>query len=151
QITGVGTVREQTLRILPPQSITDPGLLRDYCKAYYDNLARHEGTTKFSTKFLTDLDGGNLIGIRPGDPVRVDFDAFVDEDLKQLSEQDRFSRMRELGYSTEVAQIVATEYDRIQQFKAPFYVKDVTLAWSIADGLSVEVEGINYVAPQRDD
>jgi len=150
-ITGVGTVREQTLRITPPQSIDSQQLLEDYCKAYYDNLARHEGTVSWVTKALKDLKGDDLLSLRPGDPVRVEFDAFVSEDFKELSEQQRYSRMRELGYSDEVAEIVAVEYDRLHQFEAPFYVKDCSFAWSIDSGLEVQVEGINYISPKRDD
>lgn len=150
-VTGIGTVREQTLRITPPQSITDAGLLEKYCKGYYDNLARHEGSIKFATKVLRDLKGDDILSLRPGLPVRVEFDAFVSEDFKELSENERFSRMRELGYSEEVSEIVAVEYDRLHQFEAPFYCKDVSFSWSLEDGLQVEVEGINYISPAKDD
>lgn len=150
-VTGVGTVREQTLRVTPPQSITTQALLEDYLKAYYDNLARHEGTVRWATKALKDLKGDDILQIRPGDPVRVEFDAFVSEDFKELSEHQRYARMRELGYSSEVAEIVAVEYDRLRQFEAPFYVKDCSFAWSNDQGLEVSVEGINYISPKRDD
>jgi len=150
-ITGIGTVREQTLRVTPPASITDPGLLEEYVKAYYDNLARHEGSVKFQTKALRDLKGDDLLLLRPGDPVRIEFDAFVSEDFKELSEHERYARLRELGYSTDVAEIVAVEFDRLRQFEAPFYCKDVSFDWSIEDGLQVQLEGINYISPKRDD
>jgi hypothetical protein len=150
-ITGVGTVREQTLRVTPPQSITSKELLEAYLKAYYDNVARHEGAIHWQTKALKDLKGDDLLLLRPGDPVRVEFDAFVAEDFRELSEQQRYARMRELGYSQAVAEIVAVEYDRLTQFEAPFYVKDVSFSWSIDQGLEVSVEGINYISPKRDD
>lgn len=150
-ITGIGTVREQTLRVTPPASIKDQGLLEEFVKAYYDNLARHEGSIKFETKALKDLKGDDVLSLRPGDPVRVEFDAFVSEDFKELSEFERYARLRELGYSDEVSEIVAVEFDRLKQFEAPFYVKDVSFSWSNDDGLSVRVEGINYVSPKRDD
>lgn len=149
-ITGVGTVREQTLRVLPPQSIDDQGLLEKYVKAYYDNLARHEGSVKFATKVLKDLKGDDVLTLRPGDPVKIEFDAFVSEDFKELKPPARYQRMRELGYSSEVAEIVAIEYDHLHQFEAPFYVKDVSFSWSLDDGIQIEVEGINFISPSRD-
>lgn len=150
-ITGAGTVREQTLRVTPPQSIVDPGELRKYVKAYYDNLGRREGSIRISTKALKDLKGDDILAIRPGDPVRIEFDAFVSEDFKELSEHERYSRMRQIGYSDEVSEIVAVEFDRLQQFSTPFYAKDVSFSWSIDAGIEVQLEGINYISPKRDD
>jgi hypothetical protein len=157
-VTGSNSLTQNQLRVAPPKGVTDPKVLRDYLEAYYHNLARNEGVLSFETKDLRDLTrsqkaqrGYSLLAMRPGDAVQVAFDAFSDADMRQLSSTaERFARLRELGYSEQVANIVASEYDRINQFQTPFYVKDVSLAWSIKDGLNVAVEGINFIAPQRD-
>lgn len=151
-VTGVGTVRESVLKVPPPQGVTDPEMLRSYLKSYYHNVARHEGSMRFQTKSLSDLDGNDLIHLRPGDPVLVSFDAFSVEDLRQLkSDGEREDRLRELGYSKQVAQLVANNFDKLAQLQTPYYVKDVALTWSNSDGLEIDVEGINYIAPARDD
>jgi hypothetical protein len=151
EITGIGTVKEQTLRIIPPQSITDPATLQAYCKAYYDNLARSEASIKFTTKFLKDLNSSNMLAVRPGDPVRVQFDPFRVEDMRNLDEFQRYNRMLELGYSDEVAELVATEFDKLNRFQAPYYVKDVSFSWDKDSGISIDVEALNYIAPTRSD
>lgn len=157
-VTGSNALTQNELRVAPPKGVTDPKILRDYLEAYYHNLARHEGTVTIETKDLRDLTrsqkaqaGYSLLSMRPGDAVQIAFDAFSDADMRQLGSQaERYARLRELGYSEQVANLVSSQYDRINQFQTPFYVKDVSFAWSIKDGLSVSIEGINFIAPQRD-
>lgn len=147
--TGIGTKKDETRQVVV-HGITDQGQLAKLAKLYYDNLARSEGTIKFGTKDLTDLNGNDLLFLRPGDPVQLGFDG-ITEDFRQMAEFERFEALLSMGYNEQVAGIIAIEFDKINQFRVPFYTKDVGLTWSSDSGLSIEVSALNYIAPGRDD
>jgi hypothetical protein len=147
--TGIGTKKNET-QIFTVDGITDPGQLDKIAELRYNNLARAEATIRFSTKDLKDLDGNDLLFLRPGDPVQLGFDSIFDEDFKEQSEAERAERMLDLGYTEEVAQVVAQEYDRWVQAQNAFYTKDVAFDWSQDGGLNIDVTALNFVSPARD-
>lgn len=151
QITGVGTVKETILIVTPPPMITSRTLLKQYLKTFYDNMAQHEGSINFSTVDLNDSQGRNLLLLRAGDPVRIAFDEFKVEDLQNLPDGTRLSRLVALGYSKTVASIIVDNYKRLNELSRAYYTKQVTFSWSLEDGISLEVEAINYIDPSRDD
>jgi hypothetical protein len=116
---------------------------------------------RFTTKDLRDLpmDLTNgtqgefqLLHLRAGDAVQVAFDAFNDEQMRALkTEELRVQRLRELGYSQVVANLVATNYQHINQFKNPWYTKTASFDWDVQSGLQIEVEGVAFILPKRDD
>lgn len=148
--TGLGTRRDE-VRVVTVAGISDPGVLQNIAKTYYHSLARGEATIKFQTRDLKDLNGNDLLFLRPGDPVSIGFDAVNDEEFKQISAFQRYQKLLGMGYDEEVANLIATEYDRINQFRQPFYCRDVQFDWSLDQGLMIEVQGINFVSVGRDD
>lgn len=147
--TGIGTKKDET-QLVTVHGITDPGQLAKIAEMYYNNLARAEATIKFTTKDLKDLDGNDLIFLRPGDPVLLGFEGIFNEDFKQRTDAERFDYLQNLNYSSNVAKVIAQEYDRWSKFEVPFYTKDVQLDWSQEGGLAVDVVAMNYISPPRD-
>jgi hypothetical protein len=148
--TGIGTKSNET-RLVVVHGINDPGELTKLAKMYYDNLARAEGSISFTTKDLKDLDGNDLLFLRPGDPVQLGFDSLNEEEYRSLDEIARYDKLLSLGYADNVAWLIATEYDKIDQFRQPFYTKDVEFGWDVDDGITISVKALNFVSPGRDD
>ena len=160
--TGAGSYKQEERRYIL-MGITDAGLLFEYAKTLYHNLSRSESRMRFTTSDLRDLpeedqQGGfgpnSLLSLRPGDAVAVGFDPFNDEQMRSLKTPElRYQRLIELGYKRDVAAIVAEGYDKINQFKQPWYVRQVVLEWQDENdgGITIQVEGVNFVMQARND
>jgi hypothetical protein len=172
--TGVGTKADDVVNYVV-DGVDDVTVLKRYAETMYNNLARGEAKINFTTKSMTDLTtptrstvdtivGGDstetvvtsgeplsLLELRAGDPVVIGFDPFSHQVMESMTPDQRFEHMRTLGYSQAVSKLVAIEYDRIDQFKRPFYTRSVQLAWASREGITVEVEAINFVSLPRDD
>jgi hypothetical protein len=151
EVTGIGTVKETILRVSPPASITSEAVLRDYVKAYYEHKTRAEAKYKWETKSLRDLDGNDLTKLRVGQPTSVFFDAFDSREMLQRSPSQRETYLRSIGYSPQVANLVANNFEKIKQFRVPFYARNVNFEWDNKTGLDVACEAVNYVAVKRDE
>lgn len=152
KITGLGTNREEVLRVTAPPGIREKAALEAFAKAYYEVKSRSESTMKAETKHLLDVDGANLLAVQAGVPVRIEFDAFNAEDLAQIAPAQRQRRLEQQGYDSDVAQLLAANWNNIRgAFNRPVYCRQATKRFSIEDGISLEFEGINYVDVGRDD
>lgn len=147
--TGIETYKEEQ-RIYTLGGVDSEGELKKFARLAYENLAISEAKVRFKTRDLKDLQQKDLLTLRPGDPVELKFNAFNDEDMRQLSEAGREKRLIEVGYSPEVAALVAREYTRIKQFSRAFYTKSVDIDWSLEDGIVIGAELVNFIAEQRD-
>jgi hypothetical protein len=147
--TGIGTKKNET-QLVVVHGINDPGQLVDLAKMYYFNLARSEATIRFATKDLKDLDGNDLLFLRPGDPVELGFDSILNQDFKEKPLEQREAELLALGYSSDVAAVISSEFDKWSRFRVPFYTKDVVLNWSNNEGISIDVTALNFISPGRD-
>lgn len=147
--TAIGTKKDE-FRVVVVNGVTDRGILLQFAKSYYENLARSEATVEFSTRDLKDLNDNNLLHLRPGDPVQISFDSIIAEDFHNLPAEKRYSKLRELGYANDIALLISNEYDRINQFRSPFYTKDINFNWDITGGLGLSVTAINFISVKRD-
>lgn len=176
--TGIGTKTEDR-QFFVIDGVNDVTALKRIAESMYNNLARGEAKVMFTTKSLTDLTEGpsdnaqltheavrgggtgpsqaalesaqDLLQLRAGDPVVIGFDPFKSDIMEKLRGDERYEVLRQLGYSQSVAGLVAREYERIDQFRRPFYVRNVEVSWSIKDGITLEVEAVNFVSTARDD
>lgn len=148
--TGIGTNKEESVRVVV-QGVDDPKALKRYAEAYYNSLARAEASISFLTKSLTDLEDRSLLTLRAGDPIAIGFDPFNDAVMQALDVDARYQNLIELGYSRPVATLIAREYDKLDQFKRPFYTHEMNVTFSVKDGISLDVQAVNFVAPTRDD
>ena len=167
--TGIGTKKdEQAFFVL--NGVDDVALLKRYAEMMYNNLARGEARIHFTTRSMTDLTddidatvgplgalqfthrtGLDMLQLRAGDPVVVGFDPFNEVLMESSSPQQRYTYLIEQGYSSTVATLISLEFDKLDQFKRPFYTREVQLSWDHKEGLTIDVDAVNFVALQRDD
>lgn len=150
--TGVGTDKDAIKSFTVP-GVSDSKTLRDIAENAYESIARGEGSVHFSTKHLKDLDGQiDLLALRAGAAVAVGFDAFLpDTMLNSLEDGQRFDRLVSLGYSAQVARVIASNFKQLDYFRRPLYVKEVILAWESKSGIQIEVEAQNFISTVRDE
>lgn len=147
-LTGVGTRREEfkTFSVPDVNSVTQ---LVQIARSTYYTLARGEGIVRFETPFLQDLDSKDLLRMKSGDSVQITWDAFNSEVMANpsVTRQQKIATLLALGYSTEVAALVADQYVRLDYFRQPFYVKDVNYTWDKQSGCKISCEAMNFINP----
>lgn len=148
--TGIGTNKEET-QSFSISGVDDVETLKKIAECKYNSLARAEAKVHFTTKSLKDVNGSSLLSLRAGDPIVIGFDPYNDTVMLKLTPEGRYQNLLEQGYSRAVAALVAQGYDKIEQFKRPFYTKEVGVTWSHKDGISLDVEAMNFVSADRDD
>ena len=151
-LTGIGTEKEEVKSYSVP-GITNAKILKRIAENAYNTLARGEATGRFATKHLTDLDDEfDLLTLRAGSAVAIGFDPFVPEAiLAAMTEGERYSHLVSLGYTDKMAGLIASGFDKINYFRRPFYVREVSLSWSSRDGITIECEVANFIAEARDE
>lgn len=146
--TGVGTKKEE-FKVYVVPDVKDTKTLDEIAKTTYYTLARGEGVIRFKTPQLTDLQYADLTKIRAGDSVFIKWDAFKAEQMQdsQLSTEEKVTILLSLGYSYDVAALVASQYAKLDYFRQAFYVKEVNLTWDKDQGCAVDVEAMNFINP----
>lgn len=154
--TGVGTKKEEYTVMTVP-GISDEHQLKEIARTAYHTIARGEGKIRFTTKHLKDLPDPfgiqrDFLHLRPGDPVRVEWDTFNEEVLadKSVSAAKKIGALIEMGYSSTIAQIVADHFERLAFFRQPFYTKEINYTFDAQQGLAIDVEAMNFINAQRD-
>lgn len=147
-ITGVGTKKEE-FKVFTVPDVKDTKTLDEIAKTTYYTLARGEGVIRFSTPQLRDLDNADLTRIRAGDSVLITWDAFNAAQMQdpKLSKEQKLTILLSLGYSFEIASLVADQYAKLDYFRQAFYVKEVNLTWDKDQGCQVDVEAMNFINP----
>src|ERR1043165_3106032 len=90
-----------------------------------------------------------MLKMRSGDSVEIKWDAFNSEIMMSpsVTKEQKITTLLSLGYSYEVAALVADQYVRLDYFRQPFYVKEVNFTWDYSQGISVDVEAMNFINP----
>lgn len=156
--TSVGTKKDE-VQTHVINGVSDLTQLKRIAELRYNSLSRHEATLKFKTKNLTSLERPNqpkpgmadLLELRAGDPIVIGFDPFNDEEMRMMTGQERRDHLQALGYTQNVANIVAQEYDKLNRMERPFYTKEANFVWDHKEGISIDVEAVNYVSVERDE
>ncbi len=150
-LTAIGTKREEYKVFVVPD-VKDIKVLESIAKTTYYTLARGEGVVRFSTPHLQDTENRDLLRMRAGDSVEIKWDAFKAEtmlDTKNTREQ-KVTILLSLGYSYEVAALVADQYAKLDYFRQPFYVKEVNFTWDKDSGIKIDAEAMNFINPESD-
>lgn len=144
--------RKEEYKVFTVPDVANEATLKEIAKTTYHTLARGEGLIRFRTKALTDLGGRDLTRLRSGDPVAIEWDAFNAEIMldPKIAAAAKAARIVALGYSPQVATIVSEQFDKLNYFRQPFYVKEVNFTWDSAQGLQLDVEAMNYINATRD-
>ncbi len=145
-VTGLGTKRDE-VRIVTLYGIRDLATLKRAAESYYNLVARSEQKLELQTMDLVDVEGTDLLELRAGDAMSIGFDAFNSDSLvlEGQTREQRINTLKDLGYDPVVAAEIATAFDRVNLFKRPFRVREVSFEWSHESGLSISVELQNYV------
>jgi hypothetical protein len=162
-IPGDGGAEEKWLvwRVAP--GITDKDTLRIIAQNIYEQLGRQELQIRLKTKNLASFGGGNqdpdLLDMRPGDSFELLVNRGGDADVadaensntvttieKQLStfRERNIEFMKTRGFPDEFAKAYARAYTDIG-FQTVFRTKTISTTWSAETGVSIDIEGVNYV------
>jgi hypothetical protein len=147
-ITGVGTKKEE-FKVFTVPDVKDIQTLNEIAKTTYYTLARGEGVIRFSTPQLRDLNNADLTKLRAGDSVLITWDAFNAEQMQDpnKTKQQKISTLMSLGYSFDIAALVADQYAKLDYFRQAFYVKEVNITWDKDKGAAIDCEAMNFINP----
>lgn len=145
-VTGLGTKRDEVHRMTIP-GISSKAQLERVAETVYNLRGRSEQTVEIETRDLRDLEGTDLLELRAGDALSIGFDPFNQYSvlIEGQSEDQRRATLVDLGYEPTVATAIAASFDRINLFKRPFRVKEVTFDWSHDGGVSIAAQLQNFV------
>ena len=142
--SGLGTERDQ-IRQFTLRGITSKAQLDRYARTTYEQLSRAELEVELETHDLTDLEGSDVMAIRAGDAVGVQFDQFNADLLRELSYEKRVQVLVSMGYAIGVAREVGRRYEQLEALKQPLRVREATLDYSVDSGISIRIEAVNFV------
>lgn len=165
--TGLGLKKNEDMRVPAPKGCIDRDTALRYAKMRWDLLARAEAEYSFMTNHMkidrviqpavtqTAFGVGfteefDMMQIRAGDAIGVEFDPFNLEHLRSLQIGERVEFIVGMGYTPSIARFVANNVDRITQFKQPYYTHKVTYTFDEQNGLDIEVEAVNFASERRE-
>jgi hypothetical protein len=153
------TVKKDEVQYFPaPRGVTDPDALKRYARMQFYRIGRGETTYTMKTSHLLIDDAKtpgvevNVLGLRPGNAIGVQFDPFNRETptLRTLAVGQRVEHIEALGYNHEIATFVANNLDRMDLFNQNYYHNRGTLEYSTDEGISIEVEAVNFASEVRE-
>jgi hypothetical protein len=147
-LTGIGTKREE-FKVFTVPDVKDVKTLNEIARTTYYTLARGEGIIRFATPHLVDTENQDLLKIRAGDSIEIKWDAFNSEVMmnSKVTREQKITVLLSLGYSYDVAALVADQYVKLDYFRQPFYVKEANLTWDKDQGCKIDVEAMNFINP----
>jgi prophage tail gpP-like protein len=147
---GFGTKKDEVMPLPAPKGICDRETLRRIARVRRADMARAEASYRAETCNLQSLDGQDLLRLQAGSPVSIGFDPFNVEQMRSLTLEQRYEHLRALNYSEQLSRFVADRYDRLDQFRQPYYLTEAEYSWSIDDGLQISIEAKNYAYEARE-
>lgn len=161
--TGLGLKKNEDMRVPAPRGCIDRDTALRFAKMRWDLLARAEAEYTFATNHMkidrtrhvqfwggSFTDEFDMMQLRAGDAIGVEFDPFNTEHLRALEVGERVEFIVGMGYTPAIATFVANNVERITQFKQPFYCHKVTYTFDETNGLEIEVEGVNFASEARE-
>lgn len=150
---------DQKWLVLRVSGIKDKKTLRIVAQAAYESVGRNELNIEVKTKNLASFGGGNadtdLLDMKTGDTIellveRKDVGGELTKIEKALTSNAKNQAfMKVLGFSDDFAAAYAKAYVDAG-FLTQFRVKAVKIAWSIDEGVEIDVQGVNYVEVRAD-
>lgn len=176
-LPGDGGAEEKWL-VHRVSGVEDEKTLRIIAQTLYEMLGRAELTIRVKTRNLASLGGGNsdpdILDMRAGDTfeflirrpgAQSSYATSVDEvvsdsvwtggwsigalDNSLTAQESGAEAMRALGFSDDFATTYAEVYNDIG-LQSIFKCRTIGTGWNVDDGVTIEVEGINYVEVRAD-
>jgi hypothetical protein len=162
--TSIAVNKDEQEFVPAPKGIFDRDLLIEYAKLRFYYRGRAETTYSFETVFLkitrdeeqaigVDAQGDfDLLRMQPGSAIGVVFDPFHRNELRSMKTPgERFEHMRQLGYESKVAAVVAKNLDTLTEFEQPYYFNKGEFDFDIEEGLSIKIDGVNFANSIREE
>lgn len=166
---GLGLKKNEDLIIPAPTYCHDADSARRFAKMRWELMARAETTYKIETRHLVAPrgdgsnflakkaasffgvdDGFDLLRLQAGDAIAVRFDPFNQESMRALDVGQREDFLAGLGYHPRVAAFVADNFERLDQFRQAYYVRDAEYEYAHDNGITVTVTGVNFAYERRE-
>jgi len=144
------TVHDQDeYQIIPLYGITDPKILELTAETLHNLLGRAERRCIVRTNDLRDLDESDLLGLRSGAAIAIDFQDYNRALLENpdVSDDAKVGHLLARGYGATIARTVVKHYAKLQSLRQPLKVREATFTYGVGrgEGVSIELELINFV------
>jgi hypothetical protein len=160
----IATKKDDQQYLPGPKGITDRKALLRYARMRFYHMGRGETVYSMGTSHIMidkpqsgqkTLDIGwnsdkiagqshNLLQLRPGNAVGVQFDPFNRQHLRALEVGQRVEYIVSLGYRPQVAQFIANNIDRMEMFRQEYYYNRGDISYDVESGLEIEIEAVNF-------
>lgn len=151
---------DQKWQVVRVTGIEDPKTLRVVAQNIYESVGRNELNIEVTTRNLASFGGGNtdpdILDAKPGDSIEL----LVNRDEDEVNTLTRIENaliaqarnadfMKALGFSPEFSDAYSKAYTDAG-FQTVFRVKTMNTTWSITEGVTITVNGVNYLEVRAD-
>lgn len=166
---GLGLKKNEIETLPAPVYCHDKDSALRFAKMRWELLARSEASYTMETRHLSipgpnsvdsvvetgeeftgDPTNFNLLRLVEGDAVGVRFDPFLGDQMRKMDYAQRVQFMESLGYPSRLCAFVATNVERINQFRQPYYTKRVDFDFDSREGIKIEIEAVNFAYERRE-
>lgn len=162
--TGLGVKKNEIETVPAPAYCHDRDSALRFAQMRWELLARAETTYTIETRHLTlpnpgvessEMNQGaadefNLLKLHEGDAIGVKFDPFLGDHMRTMDFAQRVQFLQSLGYAPRLCNFVATNIERINQFRQPYYTRRIDFDFDQKDGMKIEVEAVNFAYERRE-
>lgn len=160
-----GGMTHRQVITFPVHGIKDQARLDTLARELHEEIARGEMGGKVSTRSVTSFGGDNLdpdlLGLRPGDPVKIMIDAralgsqpplanAVTDTFRMPFLQAVAEFKARLGDENLARVLVATARNQVQELQSFFRVNNVHFGWDSESGVEVQFDFQNYLEARYD-
>lgn len=166
---GIGLKKDEVLVLPAPRYCHDRDSALRYARMRWELMARCESTYTIKTRHMRIPSEGNaelydptargalgvdgeydLLRMQAGDAIGVHFDPFNQENMRALDVGQRIAFLESLGYQSSVAAFISTNFEQLDQWRQPYYARKIEYTWSSKDGISIELEAVNFADERRE-
>jgi len=148
--------KQEEYMIIPVFGVTDRAVLQNIAEQLHNQFGKAERTVTVSTEDLSDIDDRDLMDVRAGDSLSIDFKEFnIDRALlsdDDIGVEEKYNHLVSRGYGSTIARVIAEKYKQLQALKRPLRVRDATYDYDVDSGVSIELQALDFVVigDQRD-
>lgn len=157
-LPGDGQSDEKWTTFRAPSCIKDPVVLKQLAENIFNSIGRQELEVKVKTMNMSSFGGGNadpdILDMRAGDTFEIMVDrngGNTQTDLQSSLSSEKLCAqfMEKIGYTPEFAKAYAKSVTAGKLQKI-YRLKEMNTSWSIDDGVSFELVGVNYITARVD-
>jgi hypothetical protein len=153
-LPGDGT-SDAKWKVIKVQGIQDQETLKKIAEERFNLQGRNEIEVSVTTKNLASFGGGNadpdLLDMKSGDT----FQLLINRETSHSATQTQYEKalsgkapaantLVEMGYQKDLAEAYAKAYGG-ESFQSFFKMKEMSTSWSIEEGVSFDIKGVNFV------